>query len=227
MPDDALSAARRHDRPRRHEGRSDTETAIFAATERLLEQVPLHEISVADILQESGVSRATFYFYFSSKYAVVTGLLARLYDEMFELVVGRDEGESPQAALRRQLRNAAALWSAHRLALRAVHEHWPESPELRAAWMEIFERFTTATATLIDQDRKAGLARPGPDSRQLASSLLWASDRCMYIAGLGVDRDLPAEQDTVDPLLAVWIGSVYGSAGGEGKPARRTRSSRR
>ena len=72
-----LAATRRRDRPRVHGGNSDTEQAIFAATEELLEQVPLQDLSVAQIIERAGVSRATFYFYFSSKYAVVTGLLAQ------------------------------------------------------------------------------------------------------------------------------------------------------
>ena len=43
---------------RSHTGRSGPELAIFEATERLLQTKSLHEISVAQILCEAGVSRA-------------------------------------------------------------------------------------------------------------------------------------------------------------------------
>jgi AcrR family transcriptional regulator len=81
-----LDASRGADRPRAHGGASETERAIFEATERLLADVPLHDLSVAQIISAAGVSRATFYFYFSSKFAVVTGLLAQVMDEVFEVV---------------------------------------------------------------------------------------------------------------------------------------------
>ena len=56
-------------------GRGDTRGQIFEATESLLADVPLHDLSVAQIIERAGVSRATFYFYCSSKFAVVEGLL--------------------------------------------------------------------------------------------------------------------------------------------------------
>jgi AcrR family transcriptional regulator len=55
-------------RPRAHTGEQDAEKAIFEATERLLAEQPLHELSVAQIITAAGLSRATFYHYFSSKF---------------------------------------------------------------------------------------------------------------------------------------------------------------
>jgi AcrR family transcriptional regulator len=211
---DALEASRRADRPRRHTGSSATEVAIFEATERLLATQGLHDISVADILEEAGISRATFYFYFSSKFAVVTGMLGRLYEEIFEVVqpfISREEDESPEQALRRSLQASADVWTQHQAAMRAVHEHWAVVPELRAAWLEIVERFTDALAAAIDRDRAAGLAVNGPSSHQLAAMLLWSTDRCLYVASLGVDDDLLGERETVEPLMAIWMGAVYGA----------------
>jgi AcrR family transcriptional regulator len=203
------------DRPRAHDRSTETEATILAATERLLERGPLSQLSVAGILEESGISRATFYFYFSSKFAVVTSLLTKLYDDMFEVVqpyVARDESKPPDAALREALDAGAALWGSHRAALRAVHEHWPMIPELREVWLRIMERFTDAVGARIDKDRRAKVASPGPDSRQLAAALLWGTDRCLYVAGLAVDPNLPAERDAVDPLVAIWFGSIYGAS---------------
>ena len=210
-----LESARRSDRPRSHQGNTDAEATIFAATERLLAQVPLHEISVADIIAEAQISRATFYFYFSSKYAVVTGLLARVMDEIYDLVrpfVDRDEVEPPEAALRRSLEATFQVWSAHRSALRATHEHWHAVPELRERWLDVVERFTDAVAAQIDRERAAGTAPPGPNSRQLAAALLWSTDRCLYVAAVGGDEDLPSEQAIVEPLMSLWLGALYGGA---------------
>jgi AcrR family transcriptional regulator len=218
-----LEASRSTDRPRAHGGTSETEGAIFEATERLLVEVPLHDLSVAQIIEEAGVSRATFYFYFSSKFAVVTGLLAQVMEEIYEVVqpfTAREDGTAPEVALRQSLEASTALWAAHRPALRAVTEHWHEFDELRALWLSVVQRFTLAVAAEIDRERKAGIAPPGPDSRQVAAALIWGTERCLYVAGLGVDENIPREQDLVEPLMSLWLGGLYGGRA-PAKPARK------
>jgi AcrR family transcriptional regulator len=183
------------------------------ATERLLESVPVHELSVAQIIQEAGLSRATFYFYFSSKYSVIGGLLGQIMEEIYDVArpfIERADDESPHESLRRGLEAAAELWGSHRTAMRAVSEHWRAVPELRELWLEIVKRFTAAFAGEIDRQRRDGLAPPGVGSRPLAASLLWSTERCLYVAGLGAEGDLPSEAESVDTLYALWHGGIYG-----------------
>jgi TetR/AcrR family transcriptional regulator, ethionamide resistance regulator len=211
--EERLSATRRDDRPRVHGGDSDTEQAIFAATEELLASVPLQDLSVAQIIERAGVSRATFYFYFSSKYAVVTGLLARVMDEIYEVMqpfIRREVGSVAEEPLRKSLTAAAQVWSTHRASLRAVMEHWHAVPELRELWLDVVNRFASGLAVDIDRERKAGVAADGLDSAMLGSALIWGTERCFHVAGLGVDEDLPNEQAIVEPLLALWLGTIYG-----------------
>src|SRR5437899_4092410 len=63
-------------RPRAHDGTTEVEQRIFAATERVLERIGARDLSVAEILQEAGIARGTFYHYFSSKWEVVNKLAA-------------------------------------------------------------------------------------------------------------------------------------------------------
>ncbi len=225
-----LAATRRADRPRTHGGDSDTEKAIFAATEELLEKVPLQDLSVAQIIEGAGVSRATFYFYFSSKYAVVTGLLASVMDEIYEVMqpfIRREDGTPAEEPLRHSLTAAAEVWSTHRASLRAVMEHWHAVPELQELWLDVVNRFASGLAVDIDRERKAGLAADGLDSRMLGSALIWGTERCFHVAGLGVDEDLPNEQAIVEPLLALWLGTIYGPGrnGSSGRARRNAASS--
>ena len=209
---DPLSTARSTDRPRPHSGTSDTELAIFQATERLISDVPLHDLTVAQIIQAADISRATFYFYFSSKFAVLSGLLASVMDEMFEVAqpfLSRLDEVPPADALRLSLESASRLWANHRPAMRAIHEHWNSTPELRALWLGVVERFKDAVSAEVDRQRESGVAPPGIPSRQLAAALLWSTERCLYIAGLGVDDEMPSEEQAVEPLLAMWAGTLY------------------
>jgi AcrR family transcriptional regulator len=203
--------------------KATTREAIFAALESLLSRVPLQGISVADIIAEAGVSRATFYLYFSSRYDVLASLLDRVMDEIYATMrplVMPDDRDQSVAEVRRTLEAGTALWAGHRNVLRAAHEHWQDTPELRARWRDVIERFTMALAAQIDRGRKAGVVPPGPPSRPLAAALLWGSDRCFYVGGLGADADVPAEQELVEPLTALWIGAIFGADAPAPAPAR-------
>ena len=200
-------------RPRRHTGSSDAEVLILDATEALLAEVPVAKLSVAQIIARAGVSRATFYFYFGSKYAVITALLLRVMDEIYEMArpfVDAEAGSPPAEALRESIEGGARVWHEHRFVLRATSEHWSDVPELRDLWTGIVRRFTDGVAGSIDRGRAAGDLPAGPDSRKLAASLLWASERVFYVAGLGADDVLPSEEEVVDVLAAMWTGALYG-----------------
>lgn len=210
-----LAAARAADRPRRHEGTSETEIAIFDATERLLAERPLNELSVAQIINAAGISRATFYFYFSSKFAVLAGLVAGVSDEIYDVVRPfvrcPQESLPPEQALREGLTAAVHLWQRHAPALRAIHEHWNDTEQLRELWTGVVARFVAATAEELEQQRQAGLAQHEGDSTLVASTLIWSTERCLYVAGMGVDPNLPDEQAALDALLILWRSTLYGA----------------
>jgi AcrR family transcriptional regulator len=195
------------------EGNAETRAQILAATEALLERVPLHDLSVAQIIEQAEISRATFYFYFGSKFAVVVGLLAKIMDDVYDVArpfIERADDDEPVAVLRRSLEAAAMLWRTHRLALRAVSEHWNAVPELRTLWLAVVQRFVDGVAAEIDRQRAVRLAPPGVESRELAAVLLWACERVFYVAGLSVESELRSEEQSVDALFAVWRGAIYG-----------------
>jgi TetR/AcrR family transcriptional regulator, ethionamide resistance regulator len=209
---DGVGAAGGSDR-RAREGNADTRAQILAATEKLLERVALRDLSVAQIIERAEISRATFYFYFSSKYDVVVGLLAKIMNDVYDVsrpFIDREPDAEPAGAMRRSLEAAAAMWRTHRLALRAVSEHWNAVAELRTLWLGVVRRFTDGVAAEIDRQRAAGLAPAGIDSRELTAVLLWATERTFYVAGLGLESELRSEEQAVEALFAVWRGAVYG-----------------
>jgi AcrR family transcriptional regulator len=88
------------DRPRSDNGPAATERQIMSATERLLGSTPLAELNVARILTEAGISRATFYAYFTSKYGPVAALLKQTMDAIYDSVGAfthrSGEGDGPE-----------------------------------------------------------------------------------------------------------------------------------
>ena len=62
---------------KREEQRISTKLAILAAFERLCERSTYTQISVADICEEAGISKPTFYRYFQSKDNIIRWLAKR------------------------------------------------------------------------------------------------------------------------------------------------------
>jgi AcrR family transcriptional regulator len=207
------------DTTRRAVGRrrvADTEASaaesIFSATARLLGRESFSDVSVAQILTEAGVSRATFYFYFSSKFSVLSGLLERAMNDIFETVqpfLARSPDDPPTVALERSIRAVTQAWHRHRAVLQAANHHWHGEPELRNLWLAITERFITAGAAEIDRERAAGIVTSPVPSRTLAATLFWGTERVLYIAGLGVEPTLADEESAVDALVTMWRGTLY------------------
>jgi TetR/AcrR family transcriptional regulator, ethionamide resistance regulator len=207
-----LYTTRSGDRPRGHNGTSEAETTILDAAERLLAEVPLHELSVAQIIAEAKISRATFYFYFSSKFAVLTALVARVMDELLDasLAFPITSGQEPAQLLERRVEAATRVWGEHRAVLRATVENWNVFPELRELWLGVMERLTDGIAREIEHERRVGNAPPGPDGRQLAAVLAWSIERCLYVSGLGVHEFMADEKQAVTAITRLWVTAAYG-----------------
>lgn len=203
-----------HRGPRSHKGTSDTERAIIEATERMLARMPLHELQVAELIQEAQIARSSFYFYFRSKYAAVARLLGEIMDEVFEsirLYVDRADETPPEVALRRAIEAGLKVWTKHGPTLRAASETWHSVPEIGSLWLATLQHFTEAVAAEIDRDRAAGLAPPGPDSRALAATVMWGAERALHIAVSGRDPNLPNLDALTEPLYRLYWGTIYGN----------------
>src|SRR4051794_5150773 len=91
----------------------EMEEAILAAMRELLAQRRFDDISVADILAAAGVSRASFYFYFESRHAVLAVLVRRAVARGHEAAqpwLTHDQDEPPIAEVRRGIEEGARLW---------------------------------------------------------------------------------------------------------------------
>ena len=194
-------------------GRSgEAREQILDACARLLESVPLHELSVADVIAEADVSRATFYFYFSSKFAVLAALVARIMEEMteaFTQAASVPDGAAIEAVIERRVRAGIELWRANRPILHATVENWQTVPELRAQWLAVMEQLTDWIAAELS-DRRAGSARPAELTRVDAAVLAWAMERCLYVSGLGVGDYLVGEAATLPVIKRMWVATLAG-----------------
>jgi AcrR family transcriptional regulator len=213
-------------RPPRRGRRPKTYAAVLEATSGLLESTSLAELSVAQILTAADVGRTSFYEHFSSKDDVVVKLVhsvsVEVGDELEPMFKRGDR--SPDDAFRQGLRNLIRSSSRYAPLLVAVAEEWPAIPELRALWFETVGDLTGRLAETIERDRAAGIAPAGADSDALAAALVWSAERALHVAMTGLHPTLVDQESVIEPLVQLFVGSIYGRAvqpATPGLPSRR------
>jgi AcrR family transcriptional regulator len=207
-------------RPRAHTGDQAIEKAVFAATEKLLATTPLHEISVAQIIAEAELSRASFYHYFSSKHDVVTALMTAVFEDMFAETHTELEAEwtDPAGALRSTLRPAMERWFEHRAVISAVLENQHAVPDLAKVWSAVSEPFRAVLAAQITQQRASGRAPDGLPADVIAAMMVSAAERIFYVGSNGTDPRLRTASQRLDATVAICMAAIYGDPRGPVNP---------
>jgi AcrR family transcriptional regulator len=207
-PASPISRSRRRVRTPDGEARG----AILAATERLLVQRPLHELSVRDIADEAGASRGSFYAYFTTKSAVLATLAESVCAELFDIWQPWFDGAGPVDAdeLRANFDGSVRLWSAHRSILTATVESFRVDPEVTEMWGSLMKRLVDSTRARIERARAAGNVAGLGDAATLAESLIWSTERLHYV---GLSESASALHDQarlVDVLVLLWSRMLAG-----------------
>lgn len=208
----ATAAPRR--RARRSAAPGDIEQAVCDATERLLESRLFAELSVAEVIAEAGVSRASFYFYFASKYDLLASVSARAIDEVYDVTAPWLErgDEPPREVLETAIRGAVGGWRRHGPVLRAIVDASSSSPAIDQTWRRLMSRFIDGAAAQIERERAAGVAPAGgADARTLAAALTWMTERSLYLLVSGGEPRFDDERRLVETLTSVWWQAIYGA----------------
>lgn len=204
------SIARSRRRGRTPDG--EARGAILTATEQLLAQRPLHELSVPDIADESGVSRSSFYFYFATKSAVLAALAESVCAELVDIWQPWFDGEGAvdEGALRTNLEASARLWGDHRSVLTATVESWRQDPEVGAMWSSLMNLLVDQTRARIERDREAGHRVGEGSAAALAETLIWSTERTHYVGLAGIAPTLQDPESLVDALVLLWSRTLAG-----------------
>jgi AcrR family transcriptional regulator len=192
----------------------EARTAILQGFERLLQEQAFDDISVADILPASGISRATFYFYFASKDDAFLALLDEFTGALvtrFEEILGDVERRRSPDLLRQDIAAWLTIAPPDSVIGRTAIEEWPRRPELRHGFVAAQSRMAQALGKAIDADRRAGVAVKSIPSAQLASGWIWTMERAWYESIGGAEHldDIPAVNDA---LAATLVAAIYGGS---------------
>ncbi|MGB3483087.1 MAG: TetR/AcrR family transcriptional regulator [Mycobacterium sp.] len=191
----------------------DREAAILATATTLLQQRSFSEISVDDLAKGAGISRPTFYFYFSSKEAVLLSLLDPLIkraDTGFDGAL-EDMPADPKQAIRHGIEIFFSSFGSHPATARAGVEAVRTVPEFREVWAGLMHKWINLTAALITAERARGAAPETLPAQDLATSLNLMNER-MIMATLAGEPGAVTHDDVVDTLTHIWLNSIYGDA---------------
>jgi AcrR family transcriptional regulator len=198
----------------RRDDSRDVRTAILDATERLLAERPLDEITVFDVIAAAGISRATFYLYFESKNAPVATLAeevtANIYADLWQPFITGIEPPS-EALLTQHFVETIDIWREHRAVLMAAAGAWRADPAAFYQWGAMWSRYVEDATAYISRAREAGLAPPGLDAGALAATLIWLDESALYLALTGGSHDLRDDELLAPTLAGVWMRAIYGS----------------
>jgi AcrR family transcriptional regulator len=189
--------------------RQDT---ILLTAEALLTERAFDDISIEELARGAGISRPTFYFYFSSKDEVLLALLDRVITEVEHRVgdLPRDFESDSAAAWTRSIGMFVEVFVAHRGVSTAAIAARARNDEVRALWSKSMQSWVDFSTDVIRSEQARGAAPEGVDAHDLAVSLNLMNERVITAV---LNKESPAipESSALEVLSTIWIRSIYGS----------------
>jgi AcrR family transcriptional regulator len=196
----------------------ERQDAILITAEALIGERAFDDISIEELAKGAGISRPTFYFYFSSKDDVLLALLDRVITEVEHRVgdLPRDFASDPVGAWTRSIGMFVEVFVAHRGVATAAIAARARNEEVRALWSKSMQSWVDFSSDVIRSEQARGAAPEGTDPHDLAVSLNLMNERVITAV---LNRESPAieESSALDVLSTIWIRSIYGSV----NPGRR------
>ena len=180
------------------------ERAILDTCEALLARKGYDAMTVGDIAQGAGITRGALYFYFGSKQDVVTALVARTVEHLWERSRVTARADDPRQAITAAMHRTVELWNEHGLVMRTAIDLSLTVPEIGELWSRTADLFITAITAVLE---RAGI-QPGPEPEQapaMARALCWMIERTFYHASQESRENLQKASSTCEHI---WLTSA-------------------
>jgi TetR/AcrR family transcriptional regulator, ethionamide resistance regulator len=193
---------------RRRRSPEVAEREIIEAAEALLRERPFRELTVDEVMRRTGLSRPSFYVYFSDRHQLVLRVVEHLGTALFTMSERWYRGEGDGRTLAREATEGlVAVFAEHGPVLRALADAAADDPGVEAAYDGIVQGCVTATAEHIEKEIAAGRILP-LDPDETAKALVWMMERYLNLS-LGREPITPPEV-VVDTLSTIWGRVLYG-----------------
>ena len=168
---------------------------------------PFRDLTVAELMAGTSLSRPAFYQYFADLHELIKSLLLDVEVDLLKTTNPWISGEGePIAALRKSLRGVVQACVEHGPILRAVAEAAPLDKRLERVWTAFSGRWDDAVEARIKAQQRDGLI-PRMDARRVAHALN-ALDAAVLIAEFG-RRPQGDPRAALNTLHRIWVGTLY------------------
>jgi len=176
---------------------------------RFLWKRPFRDLTVAELMAGTTLSRPAFYQYFGDLHELIESLLGEVEAVMHETAHPWISGEGePIAALRQSQRGVVQTCVDHGPIFRAVAEAAPLDERLEQTWSAFTDRWDDVVEARIKAQQASGLISKSLDARRIANGLN-TMDTGLLIAEFG-RRPQGDPEAVLDTLHSIWAGVLYG-----------------
>lgn len=180
---------------------STTRTALLDAAEALFAERGYKQTTVAHITDRAGVSRATFYVYFSSREEVFRALAQLVRDEIAEVQrVAARSSDDPRVIIETSIRAALDIYSRKTRLITVMQHQALADAGVAALWDEIQQTPSKVDAEFIRLLRREHGANPAASAETVAEVI---SAALVHLAGL-IARDPARGEDLAGELIALY-----------------------
>jgi AcrR family transcriptional regulator len=192
---------------RRRRSPAEAEKEILDSAERFLRERPLRELTIDEVMADTGLSRPAFYVYFRDRHGLVLRLIQEIGGELFEMADKWLKGAGdPREDLRDAVEGVVGAYARHGPVLKAISDAAGDDPTVEAAYRGLVERFIDATASHIRAETRAGTVK-GLNARRTAAALVWMNERYLSTC-LGASPQVRPREVT-ETLYGVWLRTLY------------------
>lgn len=181
------------------------EQAILDTCEALLAHRGYDTMTVADIAQGAGITRQALYFYFGSKQDVVTALVARTVEHLWERSRATAETGDPRQAIAAAMQRTVELWNEHGTVMRTAIDLSLTVPEIGSLWSHTADLFIAAITAVLE---RAGV-KTGTKPEQapaMARTLCWMIERTFYHTSQESREELQRASSTCEHIWLISAG---------------------
>ncbi|MFE3060458.1 TetR/AcrR family transcriptional regulator [Nocardia sp. NPDC059236] len=184
----------------------NTRSAILAAARALFEEHGYVDVSIEDIVTRLGVSRGTFYTYFSTKSDVFRELSSQVREEIDTAVSARREGGNVGVigALTNSNRRYIEVYKANARMYGLIEQVATMDPEVHRQRLESRRANVERVASTITRWQRRGLADLSIDPLTTASVLVSLTSNSCYWWFVGGD-EAGCPDDPVVAITDIWV----------------------
>jgi TetR/AcrR family transcriptional regulator, ethionamide resistance regulator len=204
----AASTAKGRRRPRHHP--KETEREILEAAERLLRERPFREVTIPEVMRNTGLKRPAFYVHFRDRSELMLRVVEHIGEELFAMADRWLEGEDPIEDARAALDGVAAVYVVNGPVLRALSEAASSDAVLEEAYRALVQAFVDATAEHIRAEQLTGHTPKELDPERTALALVHMNERVLTETLGRHPQDDPAA--VAESLLRIWVATLYGAS---------------